>query len=687
MLTSSIDNDEDHFRERLDSINKEMQDIIDRTAIQRDKIFRSSAIRSSPWSLADGQIMGITDSINIPHNFSSTTTTTAAATAADVVVAAAAPTQRILDEAALKRIVADEMNKWKSTFQQNLNDTVSNVHSDVDRRFEAVQKSQLELAESLKEAVEASQRSIKEVQTVLTQMQRTSGRTVEDLARELDKYVRKNSLEQTRLCDAVAALENESRIDQQRGDRRVDELVRRHHDLVRNSLLQLDAHVDGLRDELQSTLRVQARQAAEESDLLHQQVSRVQGSLEATNDTVARWVAELRTLMEENITRRSEVRSCRRDFNRLEMLLQCLPVTDGNNSGGIRISKEKGNGTQGDIMNISNGGGGGGGRGGGVSREGFMALNEKVDFLSTNMQKMEKQIVMMDTALRSLFARGGAAAAAGNNASYLSQSHSGMMEGRSYRPSPLDTRSFHTTDPSQLSQDVSPMSMGSQHQQQQQMRMMMQNRSSLGPGVMARAHGGLSPMSSSTPSPMSATTRLGNAPSFDPRKQNHHYQQQQQHPHHQYQHQQHQHHYHQMLLQQQQQQQRQQEEEEKRRASLMGAGSRSRHVSGEWGSPADRSGPSSRRFPQRMEDVMHSQQREVPHASESTASEGATKGPTSQKSDSDVRSHVPTPSDSYVTDADVNERDEDTSMQYVPAPSSDVESELENKKLARLALD
>ncbi|ESL07140.1 hypothetical protein TRSC58_05177 [Trypanosoma rangeli SC58] len=45
------------------------------------------------------------------------------------------------------------------------------------------------------------------------------------------------------------------------------------------------------------------------------------------------------------------------------------------------------------------------------------------------------------------------------------------------------------------------------------------------------------------------------------------------------------------------------------------------------------------------------------------------------------------PSDSYVSDGDGEAKKEVSSMQYLPAPSSDVESELDNKKMARLALD
>ncbi|KAH9601619.1 hypothetical protein LSM04_004961 [Trypanosoma melophagium] len=659
MLASSFDSDEDHFRQRLDSINKEMQAIIDRTAMQRDKIFRSGAMASTPWSIVDGPFMEITDSIYMPHNSSSTINTINTTGAAAVI-------QTTLDEAAVKRIVADEINKWKSKFQESISDTVGNVNTNLERRFETVQKSQIELAESLKEVVETSQRSVKEVQTVLTQMQRSSGRNVEDLTRELDKHMKKSTLEQTRLCDAVAALENESRIDQQRGDRRVDELVRRHHDLVRNSLLELDAHVDSLRDELQSSLRVQARQAAEERDILHQQVARVQGALEATNDTVTRWVTELRTLVEENITRRSEVRSCRRDFNRLEMLLQCVPITGGgggsgsNDNGGIRVSGEKGNLTQGEGKITSNVGG--------ISREEFTALKEKVDFLTRSMQKTEQQIIKMDGALRNLFARDNGA----GSVSHLSQhSHSGMVEsnGGGYRPTPLEARNFHDTMHPLLSQDISPNSTGSQ---QKQMRMMMmQNRSSLGPGIMGRARAGVSPLSFSSPSPVSASSRMANVASYDPRREQHH-----QYQHHQY-HQQHRHHYHHHHHQQQQQ----------HRGSLVSAQSRSRRDSGDMGRPADLSGPASQSFTHHTENVLQSQQRVVPNMLEAAAPECTTERPTPLKTDSDVTSHESTASDSYVSDGDINEQGEDRSMQYDPAPSSDVESELENQKMARLALD
>ncbi|PWV10254.1 hypothetical protein C3747_71g86 [Trypanosoma cruzi] len=147
MLTSSHASEEDHFRQRLDSINKEMQAIIERTAIERDKLYRNSAMGSLAWDMTDATPKEATEPASLFHAPVFNTTATIPA-----------PSRRILDESDVRRIVADEMKAWKAAFEQRMTDSIKGVNTTMSQRLAEMNNSHLELAESLKETTEVSRR-------------------------------------------------------------------------------------------------------------------------------------------------------------------------------------------------------------------------------------------------------------------------------------------------------------------------------------------------------------------------------------------------------------------------------------------------------------------------------------------------------------------------------------------------
>ncbi|RNF20255.1 uncharacterized protein Tco025E_03855 [Trypanosoma conorhini] len=661
MLTSSCASDEDHFRQRLDSINKEMQAIIARTAVERDRLYRNSTMASPPWSITDATATEAPDPgspFNAPLTYSTS--------------AICAPSPAGLDEAAVRRLIADEMKSWKGVFQTMLTGATKGVSNTMKQRLEEVSKSHLELVESLKEATEVYSRGLGEMQSAFKRLQRGAKLPVEDLSREMEEHFKTVTAEQNHLRDAVSALQNESRIEQQRGDRRVDELVRRHHDLVRNSLLELDSHVAGLRDELEQMVRTQTRKTSEECDAMHQHVARLHGALEATNDTTTKWAAELRSLMEENMSFRSEVRSCRSDFNRLEMLLHGVPVggRDAGTISGVPESPPRDDS-------------GGAMRGVEVPRGEFLELKGRVNFLQGQMERMDRQVAAMDAALHRLFAAGGGhgsgESVGGSRAPYAS--HPGTMGGEANQQGPLDSRRFAVGTSPQSTYDMSPLSVRELQQRQQQQMIMQKNqqyRQQQQPQQVMGADGqrGVSPTAGtsgdlsrggglSPPGP-SASPPLP-VQSWEAQHANHG----------------------QGLRQQQQQQQRQPQRDQQSPKSAEQVARYSSALSspGEMGRTLENKDAPPASSSERFSGVRQGR----PHESHDDCSTTATcRGSgkcTPATRGSEASSKAASPSDSYVSDGAGEAKKEASSMQYLPAPSSDVESELDNKKMARLALD
>ncbi|EKF31737.1 hypothetical protein MOQ_004421 [Trypanosoma cruzi marinkellei] len=642
MLTSSHADEEDHFRQRLDSINKEMQAIIERTAIERDRLYRNSAMGSLAWDMTDATPKEATEPAFLFHAPVFNTTTTIPA-----------PSRRILDESDVRRIVADEMKAWKEAFEQRMADSIKGVNTTMSQRLAEMNKSHLELAESIKETTEVSTRGLGEMQNALDRIQRCAKIPIENLSREMEVHVKGITSEQNHLRDAVFALQNEARIEQQRGDRRVDELVRRHHDLVRNSLLELDSHVFGLRDELEQMVRAQARKTSEECDVIHQHVARLRGALEATNDTTTQWVTELRGLMEENISSRSEMRLCRRDINRLEMLLQC--VTVGDRDAGAMSGARDGL-LRGELDRTT--------VGVEVSSGEFMALKERVNLLQQRIEKMDRQMTVMDGALHRLFAAGGGGGSQGRDPAFGFQaSHPGTMGGRMNYADPLDARYASMGTNPHPSQSLSPVSMRKHQQQQflmqrnqqycQQQKQMMAAHSpqEVSPKMGTNED---SPMGVREPtnldlltqSPSSALSRRAQWTNDDPS----------------------------------QQQQPMEAQQFPRYSHALSSPGVVRHaMENTEGPPAQ----SSDRLPVTQQTTRP----DAPDSSKVTENYGDQGMSMHFIRGSRDFSQTPNPSDSYVSDDNEEAKKDEQSMQYVPAPSSDIESEIDNNKMARLALD
>nr|CCC93082.1 conserved hypothetical protein [Trypanosoma congolense IL3000] len=390
MLATSFHSEEDRFSQRLEYMNKEMKAIIDRTESERNYLLNMEVRNSMMKGFQGDHVVGGIHHSSLTSPFNSTPVAP--------IAAALNSSQELSEELAVRRLIDDRVNELRGSLAQMISEAISGINLTVQQRFSEAQKSRLDFTESLHETAEAARRSVGELHSTFSRMKRTVDRPIEELTRDLQDHVVRNNQENTRLRDSIASLENEVRVERQRGDRRVDELVRRHHDLVRNSLLELDSHVDGLRDEVQAMVRMQTRQILEELSSTQQQVARLNGALEAMNDTTVRCVSELRDLMDENVKRRAEVQSLRAEVETLTNLVKQSNAHDisTNRDNSFRRGEEGHSTNQNIPTSVA-----------GNNEVAIALVNElknTVNHLVNDVMRMGRHMASMDRALHTLFA-------------------------------------------------------------------------------------------------------------------------------------------------------------------------------------------------------------------------------------------------------------------------------------------
>ncbi|KAH8604304.1 hypothetical protein ERJ75_001730900 [Trypanosoma vivax] len=674
MLATPLKNDEDRFRERLDFINKEMQAIIDRADLERDRL-RGSASRSFPPDFLDGQRTAAETLPPCVPSLSSSPFVPPSPHHPPV-----SSTNEGLSEAAVRRIVDERVNELRMCFQQMFTDAVADVNAGIQRRFNEVNKSRMDFHESLREAAEAARGSVSELQSAFNRLRRGIDRPIDELNRLLREHVSRTTEEEAQLRDAIGALENEARIERQRGDRRVDELVRRHHDLVRSSLLELDAHVDGLRDELQGTIRTQTKQASEDLDVTQQQVARLQGAVEAMNETTLRWVSELRDLMEENVKARIEMQALRRDVDNLTILVQqgiegrgTLKRNAGAAQGGGLLLNTGACDTatceepEGDVR----------------------ALRSTVERLTADVSSIGRQVVVVDDALRRLYGAAGAPTSSGCvvNDRRIPPLHpdASRVGGDNLLRSSQPAHSLPRYGPHSSHGPGTPPLYG--RMQSYPNPVAGQGRSGMDTAGNMRgsqcwgipaSSSDASPVSGFSPNgPQSRHTGWDEARYHQRHYFSHHY------PHHVQQGHYHYHHHH-----QQQQQQRSLSNEQYDGDHLAKQSSGMNNTHGRFVDKRSQEGAVNMSVDNHYghNDNSVPQRASSPVMVDTTVAGGTDISPTLMPTSS-CKVNSPPVSDSYTSQGNISPRDCVKGMQYRPAPTSDLESESDNKKMARLPLD
>lgn len=309
MKSTNLSEENDFFNVRLQDINKEMDSILARTSQQRSDLNKFLAYGNPTGSDgAAGRSSGIVPAAPSPYN--------------DMIV------HDVVIEQAVKKHCEVQLSSWMADQLPRL--LAPLVQKEVERVIErwssqiyVVRDSQEETKRALASLHDQWRERQLAFNNAMAAVEHNARTTLQRYEAEMEERGRQWRSEMTTVADSLSEMKQRSHRMEQQGLRRMDELVRRHYDTLQSSLVDIEAQVHVWAEELNGIVRGQAQSMRSQRDALEETVARLQGSLSSTVDACNRQAVDLRTLLEDNVERRSEVRTCQRDVNRLEMLVQC----------------------------------------------------------------------------------------------------------------------------------------------------------------------------------------------------------------------------------------------------------------------------------------------------------------------------------------------------------------------------
>ncbi|GET92875.1 hypothetical protein, conserved [Leishmania tarentolae] len=318
--------DDERFTARLEEMNKEMDALLLKTSRTRHGLDRTAAEVH----------------IGVPLDFHPQDVSGRAHLAPSVPVGDPPGPQHVRDDLTRSLVLA-ELSHWSNS---HLSDIVVRLVE------EQVQKQLLNLRNSVEEVcarqrkVEKAMRDAAEQMLVhRTDMHAALTAAQEDMRRDMEEHGRtvKRQLaawgeELRRAREDVLALKQHSVSTCDWQEQRVTEALQRQQTYVQEMLETLEHDLQRWRQATSRGLHKESEELRAQHHALEHDVAQVQGMVTSTADMVARCTAEMQRLMEDSVSRSSEVRVCRRDVNRLEMLVECSSIqtalpTDGTGNG------------------------------------------------------------------------------------------------------------------------------------------------------------------------------------------------------------------------------------------------------------------------------------------------------------------------------------------------------------------
>ncbi|KAL7701937.1 hypothetical protein NQL31_000234 [Lotmaria passim] len=310
-----VKHDDEVFAARLQEVNREMDTLLNKTSRTRHEMDRSAAeVRMGvPLSYSTtGE--GIRRSSTSPSFLYGVDGVTGSSSA--------------LRDDLTRSVVSAELTQWIHTHLPTL--VAPLVEAQVQRHLHQlrdtvadVRARQTEVEESLKEVKEQLRMHRRDMQAGLAAIQRGVQCDMADHQRLIDGRLSAWREEVQQAKDDVHTLQMQSRTEAERVDRRLDEALQRRERHVQDTLDNLDHDLQQWRLALQHDVEKDVQSSHAQHDALEEHVAQLQGALSSTTHMASRCTAELQRLMEDSVDRASEVRLCRRDVNRLEMLVQC----------------------------------------------------------------------------------------------------------------------------------------------------------------------------------------------------------------------------------------------------------------------------------------------------------------------------------------------------------------------------
>jgi hypothetical protein len=136
----------------------------------------------------------------------------------------------------------------------------------------------------------------------------------------LEQECRAAQREVQRVRDLIVELQEGVSGDGRTLDKRVDEISKRSSEMLRQSLQTIDEKLHAVHSAAEVQLRESRKRYEEEITSLERHVARLHGALEGKTSLLEKLVEQVTVMADDAMTTKSELRSCRADVNRVELV-------------------------------------------------------------------------------------------------------------------------------------------------------------------------------------------------------------------------------------------------------------------------------------------------------------------------------------------------------------------------------
>ncbi|CBZ30906.1 conserved hypothetical protein [Leishmania mexicana MHOM/GT/2001/U1103] len=317
--------DDERFTARLEEVNREMDGLLLKTSRTRHELDCSAAEVH----------MGVPLNFH-PHNVPGR-----------VHLAPSDPTGGLpgplpaRDDLA-RNLVLAELSQWSRSHLPSLVARV--VEDQVQQQLLSLRDSvevrarQAKVEKAARDAAEQVRVHRADMHAAFLAVQEETQRAMEEHQRTVKRQLAAWGEELRRVQEDVLAQKQQNANTGDRQEQRISEALQRQQAHVQETFETLEHELQRWRQTTSRAVHKEAEELRAQHHALGNHVAQIQGMMTSTADMVAHCTAEMQRLMDHAVSRSSEVRVCRRDVNRLEMLVRCYALQTVLPTGGTGSS-------------------------------------------------------------------------------------------------------------------------------------------------------------------------------------------------------------------------------------------------------------------------------------------------------------------------------------------------------------
>ncbi|AYU83160.1 hypothetical protein LdCL_350041000 [Leishmania donovani] len=243
-----------------------------------------------------------------------------------------------------RSLVLAELSQWSRSHLPSLvsrlvEDQVQQQLLSLRDSVEEVRARQAKVEKAARDAAEQVRAHRADMRAAFSAAHEETQRDMEEHQRAVKRQLAAWGEELRRVREDVLAWKQQSANTCDRQEQQISEALHRQQAHVQEVFETLERELQRWRQTTSRAVHKEAEELRVQHHALGHRVAQIQGMMTSTTDMVAHCTAEMQRLMEHAVSRSSEVRVCRRDVNRLEMLVRCsslqtaLPTAGTGSSG------------------------------------------------------------------------------------------------------------------------------------------------------------------------------------------------------------------------------------------------------------------------------------------------------------------------------------------------------------------